>query len=322
MYKKYCMLRPGYKLSAKELIDMQSWDLDKKILKSQELIREYYSLVDGKIYVAFSGGKDSSVLLDIVRGIYPETPAVFSNTGLEYPELIQFVKSTPNVEILRPDVTFKEVLDNHGYPIISKKIARAIRDLRNPSDKNKNIRKLYLEGVNRKGESAKSWKLAKKWYFLMDAPFKISDKCCDNLKKAPFHKYEKNGLHRIMGLMADDGEYRKNSILQKGFTVIGKTTNYSIPLGFWTRSDILEYIYTHNTPYCKRLYGEIYIEDGVYKNTGVYGTGCIFCMFGVHLEKSPNRFERMKNTHPALWKYCMDELGVREVLEYINIKYE
>ena len=87
------------------------------------------------VCVSFSGGKDSTVLLDIVRKIYPDVPAVFSNTGLEYPEIQKFVKSYGNVDIVTPDMRFDEVIKTYGYPLIGKEVAEAIhyaRRIRGP----------------------------------------------------------------------------------------------------------------------------------------------------------------------------------------------
>lgn len=115
----------------------------------------------------------------------------------------------------------------------------------------------------------------------------------------------------------------------------------SKPMSFWTEQDVLHYIKQYNVPYCP-AYGEIKMDDdpefegqmnwidylGCYEpqdrltTTGCSRTGCMFCMFGVHLEREPNRFQRMKVTHPKQYAYCMDKLGLREVLEYIGVPYE
>ena len=118
----------------------------------------------------------------------------------------------------------------------------------------------------------------------------------------------------------------------------------SKPLSFWTEQDILRYIKQFNVPYCP-VYGDIQIKrssaneqikgqinlidylgcyepEDTLETTGCDRTGCMFCMFGCHLEKEPNRFQRMKQTHPKQYEYCMDKLGLKEVLEYIGVPYE
>ena len=101
-----------------ELKMFQNYPLDMKIRKTQLRIREWvgYYGSDG-VYVSFSGGKDSTVLLHLVRQMYPNVEAVFVNTGLEYPEIQSFVKLFDNVTILRPKMRFDEVIRKHGYPI-------------------------------------------------------------------------------------------------------------------------------------------------------------------------------------------------------------
>lgn len=96
---------------------MQSWDLDRKIQVTTARIMEWYEHYNGLVYVAFSGGKDSTVLLDLVRRIYPDVPAVFCDTGLEFPEIRQFARSVENVVVLRPEMNFKKVIETYGYPI-------------------------------------------------------------------------------------------------------------------------------------------------------------------------------------------------------------
>lgn len=110
-----------------ELKMLQALPLDIKIRKTRQRIKEWveYYGEDG-VYVSFSGGKDSTVLLDIVRKIYPGIEAVFVNTGLEYPEIVDFVKQHENVTILRPKKNFRQVLTEYGYPVISKEVSNAI----------------------------------------------------------------------------------------------------------------------------------------------------------------------------------------------------
>ena len=110
-----------------ELKLLQSLPLDVKVAKTKLRIHEWvrHYCTDG-VYVSFSGGKDSTVLLHIVRELYPNIPAVFVDTGLEYPEIRQFVKTFENVEILRPKMRFDEVIKKYGYPLIGKEVAQRI----------------------------------------------------------------------------------------------------------------------------------------------------------------------------------------------------
>lgn len=106
-------------------------DMHSKVMLTQARIIEFYGgyhpgMEYGGAYVSFSGGKDSTVLLHIARQIYPEIPAVFSNTGLEYPEIRKFAKSHDNVEVVQPKIAFNEVISKYGYPLIGKEVAEAI----------------------------------------------------------------------------------------------------------------------------------------------------------------------------------------------------
>jgi len=293
-----------------ELKQKQSLDLDSKIIISKRRVREFYEEFDGQVYIAFSGGKDSTVLLHLVRSIYPDVPAVFCDTGLEYPEIKKFIKTINNVIVIKPKMGFKQVIKTYGYPVISKKVARQIRDLQNPTSKNINTRKLYLEGIKKDGTETIGFKLPKKWKKLIDAPFRVSEKCCDIMKKNPAKQYEKEtGRHPYIGVMACDSNQREISYLKTGCNSFNGKIQ-SKPLSFWIQDDIWDYIKRFNLEY-----------SNIY-DMGEKHTGCIYCMFGAHLDKSPNRFQRMKKHHPKLYKYCMEKLGLKEVLEYIGIEYE
>ena len=339
------------KHDAGALKQLQSLPLDAKIALTEKRIREWYDHFDGNVYVSFSGGKDSTVLKHIVDSLYTDVPAVFVNTGLEYPEIQRFVQDikgrrhpcfNADVEILRPEMRFDEVLKKYGYPVLSKEVSEAVGECqRNNGKETFRRRKLRGELLDREGNPSQYNQA--KWAFLLDAPFPISGSCCDVMKKRPAKQYEKRtGRKPIVGTMADESRLRFSKWMQHGCNAYDMQRQMSQPLSFWTEQDVLHYIKRYNVPYAA-VYGDIvarrnpsqidgqtcmadclgcYSEDDALETTGAQRTGCIFCMFGVHLEKQPNRFQRLKVTHPRQWQYCMDELGLREVLEYINVPYE
>ena len=141
------------------------------------------------------------------------------------------------------------------------------------------------------------------------------------MKKRTIYNYEKNGKHPIIGTMASEGRQRKVTWLKQGCNAFNKKHPSSQPISFWTEQDILQYIKQFSIPYAS-VYGEILQdENGKYYTTGCDSTGCMFCMFGVHLEKNPNRFQRMAVTHPKQYDYCINKLGCGKVLDYIGVDY-
>lgn len=297
----------------------QSLPLNLKIQMSKRRIQEFYDHFGGKVYVSFSGGKDSTVLLHLVRSLFPEVPVVFIDTGLEYPEVRQFVKATENSITLRPDKTFKEVLEQYGYPVISKEVAKTIEEnRRNPDGYTKKKFDSNSTYVKKYGSR---YDLSK-WLPLRDSDIKISAKCCEIMKKRPAKKFEKeSGLKPFIATMAIESNLRKQEYLKKGCNSFDTVRPASTPLGFWTEQDILQYIKEFNVPYCS-VYGEI-LQDkkGKFYTTQAKRTGCMFCMFGVHTEKSPNKFELMRETHPKLHNYCINQLGCGRVLDFLGVKY-
>ena len=311
-------------MNTNDLKILQAYPLWMKVERTKRRIAEWvdYYGEDG-VYISFSGGKDSTVLLHWVRSLYPEIEAVFCNTGLEYPEIVKFVKDIPNIRILKPELTFKQVIDQKGYPVISKSVANTVRLARKNIEEGKDtLRVRQIKGMEVGSKFNKG-----KWEFLLDAPFKISDECCNEMKKKPFKKYEKEtGKVPFIGTLAAESQQREAVYLKTGCNAFNSKKPKSTPLGFWTEQDILQYIFENNLTICS-VYGDVVEESDMlgnksYRTTGEQRTGCMFCMFGCHLEKEPNRFQRMKYTHPAQYKYCMEKLNLKEVLDYIKVKYD
>lgn len=344
------------KHEAYELKQMQSLPLDIKIRMTKERIEQWYEHWDGMVYVSFSGGKDSTVLKHIVDSMYDDVPAVFVNTGLEYPEIQKFAMSQKNVVTVRPEMRFDEVIKKYGYPVVSKEVAQTVCEAKKNAQTGKytyRIKKLNGELVDKNGKPS-TYNIPQ-WKFLLDTPYDISHKCCDVMKKKPAKTYEKiTGRKAIIGTLASESTLRKTQWVRYGCNAFESKRPTSQPLSFWTEQDILHYIKQFDVPYCS-VYGEIVpIDDGeqfegqlttfdvlndydgtLLKTTGCDRTGCIFCMFGCHLEKEPNRFQRLKETHPRQYEYCIsggeyvdgkwqpskEGLGLGKVLDYINVKY-
>ena len=143
------------------------------------------------------------------------------------------------------------------------------------------------------------------------------------MKKSPVKSYErKTGRKAILGTMTDESALRLSSWLRNGCNAFEKSRPTSQPLSFWTEQDILQYI-VENELEIASVYGEIQVDrEGKYYLTGCQRTGCMFCAFGCHKDENPNRFQRMIQTHPKQHEYCMNKLGLKEVLDYIGVDYE
>ncbi len=298
----------------------QSLPLDAKVAMTISRIKQWYEHFDGDVYGSFSGGKDSRVMMDLIWSIYPDVPALFVNTGLEYPEIVQFVMAKKKqgypVDIYRPLRTFRDVVLNDGFPLISKKTANMIRRVQNPTPNNGATRNLYLTGFRRDGVYKQGSKIPERWMKLIDAPFKTTEVCCDVLKKEPFRRYQRDtGRYPFVGVMAGEGGNRSTLTECNAFTA---KAPQSRPMLFWTESDVWQYITERGLDYAS-----VY-DDRVVNGQAVPGearTGCMFCAFGAHLESVPNRFQRMAVSHPKQWSYCMNNLGMGEALDFIGVEY-
>lgn len=302
-----------------ELQQLQGLPLEVKIQKTKLRIKEWYEYWNGDVYVSFSGGKDSTVLLDIVRKMYPDVEAVFVDTGLEYPEVRQFALSFDNTVRLTPEINFKKVIDIYGFPLISKEVSRDIFYARRKPD-GKTAQK-FIRNSDYHKKYGDAW-LLEKWNDLKNSDIPISNQCCNIMKKNPAKKYGKeSGKVPIIATMASESRLRKKEYLNNGCNAFKKGNPSSQPISFWTEQDILQYIKQFDINYAS-VYGEILTDKkGKLYTTGCDRTGCMFCMYGVQCEKEPNRFQRMKETHPKQYDYCINKLGCGEALDYIGVKY-
>lgn len=283
-------------MDIKELKERQSWTLDQKIDHSIGAIDQFYQRLDGKGYVSFSGGKDSTVLYWLARKIYPDIKAVFCNTGNEYPDIVRFVNQMKegggNIEIIRPKLKPQDVVQKYGFPLISKETSGIIKDVKYNPNSVRSKRALGLIKTSYRGQ------IPNKWKFLIDEPFWVSKMCCDKLKKEPAKSFEKQtGLSPIIGVMADESNQRTTDYLKRrgcnSFVNAGHGRNTSHPLSIWLEKDIWECIEKYNIP----------ISD-IYKK-GATRTGCMFCGYGCQF-KDDNRLQLVYDLYPKWYEHFMN----------------
>lgn len=317
------------KEAAKKLLAL---DLEDKEILTYEKLDQWYTAWNGKCYVSFSGGKDSTVLaylaaryLSSFRVPPWEMTLVFVNTGLEYPEIQKFVNTyadwlrrkfprvTVNLHRLRPKMNIRQVVRKYGYSIVSKEIANCVW-LARKSGNGTRMARLRGELLDRDGNP--SVYNCDNWGFLLDAPFLVSSECCRIMKKNTAHRYEGPAKEKpIVATMADEGRKRFQKWLATGCNAFDSKRPMGKPMSFWTEYDVLRFIVSRDLPIAS-VYGDIVASDGEndYEATlidcklhctGCKRTGCMFCAFGAHLENGENRFERMKHTHPKHYKFCI-----------------
>ena len=285
-------------MTLEELKERQGWTLDQKIDHSLATIDQFIQRLGGveNVYVGFSGGKDSTVLLDLCRVINPNIKAVFCNTGNEYPDIVRFVRELKategyNIEIIHPELPPHKVMSEYGFPLISKEVSKNIHAVE--TNPNSIQAKRALGIIKRKYKAL----VPIKYRFLVDEDFSVSDSCCRKLKKEPFHKYEKeHHLAAILGIMASESNMRRTAYINRGgcnvFSEDNPTKSKSLPLSIWLEDDIWAYIKKRN----------LKIAD-IY-NKGAMRTGCMFCGYGCQF-KDDNRLELVHKLYPKWYDRFM-----------------
>ena len=314
-------------------------------LRAIEFVEKLYDL-DMEAHVSV-GGLDSITLLMFLRKIGIDVPAI-SVTSLE-DKSIQEVHKELGVIPIRPTKSKVEIINEFGFPVISKKIAGRMDTLQNPTEKNKTVRHAIITGeCGEQGHFAKNsrMKLPQKWLDLFAgyenenegvdykiAPFKVSNKCCQYLKEEPCDKWAKEHHSApFLGLMASEGGQREEALVDHGCNYFGKTVIRSAPFAPFLRQDLLQLALDLNVPVPK-IYGKIERKpDGTLYTTEAQRTGCSMCGFGIHMEKRPHRFDKLRERNEKEWEFWMykcctdpdtgEKLGWGRVLDYIGIEWE
>jgi 3'-phosphoadenosine 5'-phosphosulfate sulfotransferase (PAPS reductase)/FAD synthetase len=308
-----------------DLQKLQAESLDFKIQHMEAMVSNFHIREHGHCYISWSGGMDSTFLKYMVQHEFSQSftwmkdiPAVFCDTGLEYPEIRAFVKSDPNAIILRPKMIFPEVLSTYGYPIISKEVAKAIYEARKAPGGAEDNR---MHGLYRNPKNGEKQFDYSKWLPLMKLPIRISHECCHVMKKSPAYEYENStGNWPITGEMASESRLRMNAWIGTGcnaYSGFSVKRPKSKPMSAFYTQDVLQAVKMLKIPYCS-VYGDIVYEDAdgnqydsalfddcKLKCTGCQRTGCVYCGFGLHLEKVETRFQRLAWKHPRQYEYCI-----------------
>lgn len=184
------------KITYQEFKERQNWNLYQKIDHAVGTMERFLSETNGRAFISFSGGKDSTVLLDIARRfIDRKFLGVFSNTGNEYPETVKFVRSFDNLTIIHPQMRVKEVLAKYGFPLISKEQSQYIRQARNT--KSEKLRMLAF------ALRADGWFLRQDiiWAKPNPMPESMKDRCTKSheyiflLTKSPKYYFDCEAIH-------------------------------------------------------------------------------------------------------------------------------
>lgn len=338
---------------------LQTMDYEHKVYHAEDLVHDFYQnnwLEDRNCHISV-GGLDSITLLHFIRSLgydADRVPAI-SCSSLEDKSIQKIHKqcgviSLPPVK--RDDGTVwnkAKIIQEFGFPVLSKEIAAKIELLQNPTEKNATVRHAIITGeTGEYGGFQKNsrMKLANRWLQLFGGyenenegtnygvpDFKVSSRCCYYLKEKPCDDWAKaHNSVPFLGLMASEGGRRAKSLMINGCNYWGKSTIRSAPFAIFYRQDLLQLALDLNVP-VPEIYGEIVRDpDGTLRTTKAQRTGCSMCGFGIHMEKRPHRFDLLRQSNPKEWDFWMrrcctdpetgEKFGWGRVLDYIGVGWE
>lgn len=340
-----------------EMLQKQMLPYEIKRRMSEIRIRDFYEEAkrrDLNCHVSV-GGLDSITLAYLIREMgYTEEEIPFVSASQLEDKSIQEVHKEIGCIKVKPLKSKVKVLQEEGFPVLSKKIANRIATLANPTEKNKTVRHAIITGeCGELGHFATDSKMRLPLRYLeifggldeegralgYTAPtnFKVSHRCCYYLKEAPCDLWAKeHNSVPFLGLMAAEGGQRAEALEEHGCNYWGKTTARSAPFSFYYHSDVI-HLAVDLGVHIPEIYGDVVISekpnefgDYEYSTTGESRTGCSMCGFGIQLEKRPHRFDRLYERSPKEWDFwmngcCVDQDGIKygwgRVLDYIGIPW-
>lgn len=321
-----------------------------KVNMAKRRIREWADFCwdNGKNYAVSVGGLDSITLLALCRETLHENVPGISVSVLE-DKSIQAVHREMGVIPIKPLKSKVEILQEYGFPVVSKLAAAKIARLQVPGDDSPIIRAYMTGDMGAWGGFGhnEKFKLPDTWVELFGglyaemrpdlkckvAPFKVSDQCCYWLKELPVQQYQQeHDIWPFLGLMQSEGGRRQYSLRAHGCNYVGETTARSCPFNYFTRQDLLQLALDLKV-HVPEIYGEIVREpDGTLRTTKAQRTGCSMCGFGIHLDARPHHFDLLREQNPREWEFwmykcCRDEktgerYGWGRVLDWIGVGWE
>jgi hypothetical protein len=362
-YKDGLCKKEGGVVTYDEMRIRQAWPYEVKISHAEKVAREFIEKVSAGVEYGGSkgtahhahnvhisvGGLDSITLLLFLRDRFPgENIPAISRSVLE-DKSIQRIHKQLGVQNIPGEKTKTSILRDLGFPVISKGKASKIEKLQSPNEKTTFIHAIMTGDMGAQGnfEHSEKIKLPDKWIQLFGglyadhrpdlkcqcAPFKVSAQCCYYLKELPADRWAKeHNSVPFLGLMASEGGQREMGLVKNGCNYYGKETVRSCPFAVFTRQDLLRLALELDVP-VPEIYGEIVQNpDGTLRTTRAQRTGCSMCGFGIHLEKRPHRFDRLREDNPKEWEFWMyrcvkdpdtgETFGWGRVLDYLGIEWE
>lgn len=294
------------------------------------------------------GGLDSITLFYFLRDYCDLDVHPISVSSLE-DKSIQKIHKEIGLEVLKPHKSQTEILQEFGFPVLSKEKANKIYTLNHPTPDNKTVRNAIITGdCGAQGHYKKNtkMKLPQKWLNLFAgmenenygthykiAPFEVSSLCCKYMKEDPCNDWAKeHHSFPYLGLMASEGGQREKALIKNGCNYYSKDVTRSCPFAIFQRQDLLRLALELNVP-IPEIYGRIEKKtDGTLYTTMAQRTGCTMCGFGIHFEKRPHRFDRLRERNTKEWEFWMyrcvtdkatgEKYGWGRVLDYIGVEWE